>query len=217
MPSLVSSSSQPDESPAASLLLFPAGGGATLAGLATGSHLVSSGVGATGVGATGVGATRVGGVRSAGTPPLILMFSTCKHYTCYIWETCVDIHRVSRAPLGYVPAGQGPHAFFRSSGLFGPQQFILCWPAGPVTFRSMINACTSFSAQFHGALSATKISDMLLNYQCKLNNYLTGFALFVIPRLRPRDSSPTNMRTSPHFHVAPCKHSDHYFQRHHSR
>ena len=36
----------------------------------------------------------------------------------------------------------GPHAFFRSSGQFGPQQFILCWPAGPVAFRSVANACT---------------------------------------------------------------------------
>ena len=44
--------------------------------------------------------------------------------------------------IGYVPAG--PHAFFRSSGQFGPQQFILCWPAGPVAFRSVANACTSF-------------------------------------------------------------------------
>ena len=44
--------------------------------------------------------------------------------------------------IGYVPAG--PHAFFRSSGQFGPQQFILCWPAGPVAFRSVENGCTSF-------------------------------------------------------------------------
>ena len=44
--------------------------------------------------------------------------------------------------IGYVPAG--PHAFFRSSGQFGPQQFILCWPAGPVGFRSVANECTSF-------------------------------------------------------------------------
>ena len=35
--------------------------------------------------------------------------------------------------IGYVPAG--PHAFFRSSGQFGPQQFILCWHAGPVAFQ----------------------------------------------------------------------------------
>ena len=34
--------------------------------------------------------------------------------------------------IGYVPAG--PHAFFRSSGQFGPQ-FNLCWPAGPVAFN----------------------------------------------------------------------------------
>ena len=45
--------------------------------------------------------------------------------------------------IGYVPAG--PHAFFRSSGQFGPQQFILCWPAGPVAFRSVANACTGTS------------------------------------------------------------------------
>ena len=44
--------------------------------------------------------------------------------------------------IGYVPAG--PHAFFRSSGQFGPQQLILCWPARPVAFRSVENACTSF-------------------------------------------------------------------------
>ena len=56
----------------------------------------------------------------------------------------VDILNNDRSGLdiGYVPAG--PHAFFRSSGQFGPQQFILCWPAGPVAFRSMANACTSF-------------------------------------------------------------------------
>ena len=42
----------------------------------------------------------------------------------------------------YVPAG--PHAFFRSSGQFGPQQFILCWPAGPVAFRSVENACRAY-------------------------------------------------------------------------
>ena len=34
--------------------------------------------------------------------------------------------------IGYVPAV--PDAFFRSSGQFGPQQFNLCWPAGPVAF-----------------------------------------------------------------------------------
>ena len=44
--------------------------------------------------------------------------------------------------IGYVPAG--PHAFFRSSGQFGPQQFILCWPAGPVALRSVANACVQF-------------------------------------------------------------------------
>ena len=44
--------------------------------------------------------------------------------------------------IGYVPAG--PHAFFRSSGQFRPQQFILCWPAGPVAFRSVANACIRF-------------------------------------------------------------------------
>ena len=44
--------------------------------------------------------------------------------------------------IGYVPAG--PHAFFKSSGQFGPQQLILRWPAGPVAFRSVANACTSF-------------------------------------------------------------------------
>ena len=49
---------------------------------------------------------------------------------------------ISGLDIGYVPAG--PHAFFRSSGQFGPQQFILCWPAGPVAFRSVANACTSF-------------------------------------------------------------------------
>ncbi len=49
---------------------------------------------------------------------------------------------VTGLDIGYVPAG--PHAFFRSSGQFGPQQFILSWPAGPVAFRSVANACTSF-------------------------------------------------------------------------
>ena len=44
--------------------------------------------------------------------------------------------------IGYVPAG--PHAFFRSSGQFGPQQFILCWPAGPNPFlidENLIDEC----------------------------------------------------------------------------
>ena len=44
--------------------------------------------------------------------------------------------------FGYVPAGM--LASFRSSGTLGPQQLILCWPAGPVAFRSGANACTSF-------------------------------------------------------------------------
>ena len=44
--------------------------------------------------------------------------------------------------IGYVPAGVD--AFFGSSGLFGPQ-LILYWPAGPVVFRSVENACTRFS------------------------------------------------------------------------
>ena len=35
--------------------------------------------------------------------------------------------------IGYVPAL--PHAFFRLSGQFGPQQLILCWPEGPVAFQ----------------------------------------------------------------------------------
>ena len=35
--------------------------------------------------------------------------------------------------------------FFRSSGQFGPQQLILCWPAGPVAFRSVANAYQFFS------------------------------------------------------------------------
>ena len=45
--------------------------------------------------------------------------------------------------LANVPAG--PHAFFRSSGQFGPQQFILYWPEGPVAFRCgffFFSSCT---------------------------------------------------------------------------
>ena len=38
--------------------------------------------------------------------------------------------------IGYVPAV--PHAFFRPLGQFGPQQFNLCWPAGPVAFDRFI-------------------------------------------------------------------------------
>ena len=45
--------------------------------------------------------------------------------------------------IGYVPAG--PRAIFRLSGQFGPQQFIFCWPAGPVTFISVVNTFTTFS------------------------------------------------------------------------
>ena len=42
--------------------------------------------------------------------------------------------------IGYVPAG--PHAFFRSSG--HNNSFYAGPPAGPVAFRSVANACTSF-------------------------------------------------------------------------
>ena len=44
--------------------------------------------------------------------------------------------------IGYVATG--PHAFVRLSGQFGPQQLILCWPVGPVAFRSVANACSRF-------------------------------------------------------------------------
>ena len=71
-------------------------------------------------------------------------------YTTKKWEPAVINQKLSQPrsympglDIGYVPAG--PHAFFRSSGQFGPQPFILCWPAGPVAFRSVANACTSFS------------------------------------------------------------------------
>ena len=38
-----------------------------------------------------------------------------------------------------------PHAFLgRLSGQFGPQQFIFCWPAGPVTFISVVNMYNTF-------------------------------------------------------------------------
>ena len=43
------------------------------------------------------------------------------------------LHTWSGLDIGYVPAG--PNAFFRSSGQFGPQQFILYWSEGPVAFR----------------------------------------------------------------------------------
>ena len=51
--------------------------------------------------------------------------------------------------IGYVPAG--PRAFFRLSGQFGPQQFIFCWPAGPVTFISVVNTFTTFSVDLSRA------------------------------------------------------------------
>ena len=41
-------------------------------------------------------------------------------------------HVCAGLDIGYVPAA--PDAFFRWSGQFGPQQFILWWPAGPVAF-----------------------------------------------------------------------------------
>ena len=65
-----------------------------------------------------------------------------KYGKMYNVGRCIMWKHVSGLDIGYVPAG--PHAFFRSSGPFGPQQFILCWPAGPVAFRSVANACTSF-------------------------------------------------------------------------
>ena len=51
--------------------------------------------------------------------------------------------------IGYVPAG--PRAFFRLSGQFGPQQFIFCWPAGPVTFILVVNTFTTFSVDLSRA------------------------------------------------------------------
>ena len=51
--------------------------------------------------------------------------------------------------IGYVPAG--PRAFFRQSGQFGPQQFIFCWPAGPVTFISVVKTFTTFSVDLSRA------------------------------------------------------------------
>ena len=51
--------------------------------------------------------------------------------------------------IGYVPAG--PRAFFRLSGQFGPRQFIFCWPAGPVTFISVVNTFTTFSVDLSRA------------------------------------------------------------------
>ena len=51
--------------------------------------------------------------------------------------------------IGYVPAG--PRAFYRLSGQFGPQQFIFCWPAGPVTFISVVNTFTTFSVDLSRA------------------------------------------------------------------
>ena len=49
----------------------------------------------------------------------------------------------------YVPAG--PRAFFRLSGQFGPQQFMFCWPAGPMTFISVVNTFTIFSVDLSRA------------------------------------------------------------------
>ena len=57
--------------------------------------------------------------------------------------------RKSGLDIGYVPAG--PCAFFRLSGQFGPQQFIFCWPAGPVTLISVVNTCTTFSVDLSRA------------------------------------------------------------------
>ena len=69
-------------------------------------------------------------------------------YFINIGQFCIKVYPTppSGLDIGYVPAG--PHAFFRSSGQFGPQQFILCWPAGPVAFRSVANACRAYQYQF---------------------------------------------------------------------
>ena len=40
--------------------------------------------------------------------------------------------------IGYVPAG--PHAFLRLSGQFGPPQFSIHWPEGPVFFFFFFSA-----------------------------------------------------------------------------
>ena len=76
--------------------------------------------------------------------PHSVHLSKCAHFTNRFRQEVDECAYILLAGLdiGYVPAG--PHAFFRSSGQFGPQQFILCWPAGPVAFRSVANACTSF-------------------------------------------------------------------------
>ena len=60
-----------------------------------------------------------------------------------------EVKRYAGLDIGYVPAG--PRAFFRQSGQFGPQQFIFCWPAGPVTFISVVKTCTTFSVDLSRA------------------------------------------------------------------
>ena len=54
-------------------------------------------------------------------------------------STGLDIGYVQPAVPNAFFRSSGQNAFFWSSGQFGPQQFILCWPAGPVAFDFFFN------------------------------------------------------------------------------
>ena len=110
-------------------------------------------------------------------------------HTCQSSTFTVRRYGASGLDIGYVPAG--PHAFFRSSGQFGPQQFILCWPAGPVAFRSVANACTSFfcwriACRRAMGLTSIFIHRVILPVRTSIKAWLTNSIRHVTKLLMPK-------------------------------
>ena len=79
---------------------------------------------------------------------LIILGTLSRYYCAHSITPCFN-RSVAGLDIGYVPAG--PRAFFWLSGQFGPQQFIFCWPAGPVTFISVVNTFTTCSVDLSRA------------------------------------------------------------------
>ena len=71
-------------------------------------------------------------------------FVTLHHLRCGQARCAESLYRWGAGlDIGYVPAG--PQEFVTLSGQLGPQQLILCWPAGPVAFILVVNTNTTFS------------------------------------------------------------------------
>ena len=137
-----------------------------------------------------------------------------------------QINKSSGLDIGYVPAG--PHAFFRSSGQFGPQQLILWWPAGPVAFRWVENVYTSFFVDVsHAAVrwfdlqvfSSTEL--FYLHVRTSIKTWLTNTIRHVTKLLMPKLQLIDRFCAVSNFPIIaqqrelvapPCEHTDHYFQ-----